>query len=251
MKRRVLVTRAGEQAAEFAATLEAFGFEAIIFPLIEFKEPKDKKKLEKAFRDLASYDWILLTSANAVKFFINRLKERDKNLSSIEGIPVCAVGPKTAEAAEKAGIFVDLVPPNFQAEGVLQSFDSFGIEGKKILFPRAEEGRDVLLRGLENLGAEVTLVPVYRTVKPKGKKRELKELVEKGIDVVTFTSGSTVRNFLEILGRENLALLDRIKIACISEVTAAVARDHDLKTDIIPSQNTTRALAEAIGKYFI
>jgi len=250
VKLKVLVTRAEEQAGEFAGALQSLGFEPLIFPVIEFQPTEDKGIVERAFRHLSSYDWILLTSANAVRFFMGALKERGITLSSPGDVPVCAVGPKTAEAAEKAGITIDLIPDNFQAEGVISAFQGIGIKGKKVLFPRAEAGRELLPDALAKLGARVTLVPLYRTVKPERKEDELKGLLSKGVEVITFTSGSTVRNFLDILGRENLALLAGTKIACISEVTAGIAEEEGLKTDIIPLKSTTQSLAHAIGKYF-
>ena len=250
MKKRVLVTRALEQGREFADLLQNLGLEPVVFPLIEFIPPKEKSKFEDAVNNLASYDWILLTSANAVRFFVKYLKTMKVDLSLIEGIKVCAVGPKTAEVARELSIKIDLIPDNFQAEGVIKSFQSLGIEGKKILFPRAEEGRAVLPEGLSALGAEVSLVPVYQTVEPEGKEDELKNLLKNGLDVITFTSGSTVRNFVKIVGRENLALIKNIKIACISEVTAKVGRDQGFEVAIVASENTTQSLAESIAKFF-
>jgi len=251
VKRRVLITRAADQAGEFADHLKRVGFEPLIFPVIEFAPPKDSIIWEMSFSQLSSYDWILLTSANAVRYFIESLEERGINISDLKSIPLCVVGPKTAEVAKKAGLVIDLMPVDFQAEGVLHAFKALGVQGKRILFPRAEEGRQVLPEGLKSLGARVRLVPVYRTVKPEGKEEELKSLLSKGIDVISFTSGSTVRNFLDILGRENLDLLAGVKIACISEVTAGVAAENGMNSDIIPVKNTTLSLAEAIKKHFI
>jgi len=250
VKKKVLVTRAKEQAREFADLLEGFGFQPLIFPLIEFRSPKDKNKLEEGLGHISDCDWLLLTSANAVRFFIEGLKALGLSLSVIKGLSVCAVGPRTAEAAKKAGITIDLLPEKFQAEGVIRSFKKIGIQGQKIFFPRAEEGREVLLYGLANLGADVILVPIYRTVKPEGKEGDLKDLLHKGVDIITFTSGSTVRNFIEMLGNENLPLSQSVKIACISDVTAAVTREYGLKTDIIASKNTIQSLAESISNYF-
>lgn len=250
MKPRVLITRAADQAGEFAKILENLGFEPLVFPLIQFETPNDKSLIHKTLHQLDSYDWLLLTSANAVRFFNDCLKEVGINTTRLKTLSICTVGPKTGEAAQKAGLKIDLVPENYQAEGVLESFQRLGVKGKKILFPRAEEGRELLPQGLKNLGAQVTLLPVYRTVKPAGKEGDLTKLLSKGVDVITFTSGSTVRNFLEVLGTENLPMLSHVKIACISEVTAKVAREHGINTDFIPSENTALALAETIRRHF-
>ena len=247
-RKRILVTRAREQAGEFAALLEASGLEPVIFPVIEFAPPEDKEKVLKAIQNITTCDWLLLTSSNGVKFFLKYLQASGKALLDLEGLKVCAVGPRTARTAKESGIHVDLIPDNFQAEGVLEAFRKISVSGKNILFPRAEEGREVLPRGLDEMGAKVDLVHVYRTVKPEGKEDELKAILEQGIDVITFTSGSTVRNFLDILKGGNLTI--NAKIACISQVTADLANRLGLKTDILPEKNTTKSLAEALEKHF-
>ena len=246
MKKKVLITRALDQAGDFAALLEERGFIPLTFPTIEFTPPEDTEKVAKTLRNISSFDWILLTSANGVKFFVESLEKIGPPALLLKNIKVCAVGPKTAESAEKSGLTTDLIPEDYQAEGVLHALAGVGIEGKNILFPRAEEGRDVLPDGLERMGASVELVSVYRTIKPEGKEVKLKTILEKGVDFITFTSGSTVRNFVSILGASNMHLLSDIKIACISEVTAKIAGNLGIKTDILPLQNTTYSLAEAI-----
>ena len=249
MKKKVLITRALDQAGDFAALLEEGGLFPLTFPTIEFSPPEDIERVTKALQEISSFDWVLLTSANGVKFFIENLEKSGLSVLQLKNIKICAVGPKTAEAAQESGLTIDLVPQDYRAEGVLHAFAAAGIEGKKILFPRAEEGRDVLPEGLEKMGASVELVPVYRTIRPEGKDAGLKAILEGGVDVVTFTSGSTVRNFLSILGDGNKHLLDGVKIACISEVTAQTAMSLGIQTDILPEQNTARSLAEAIIKH--
>ncbi|MDT8317577.1 MAG: uroporphyrinogen-III synthase [bacterium] len=247
MKKKVLITRALDQAGEFAALLEKFGFLPLIFPTIEFAPPEDTEKVAKTLRNISSFDWVLLTSANAVRFFIQSLEKVGKPALLLKDIKVCAVGPKTAEAAENFGLIVNLIPDDYRAEGVLHALAGVGIEGKKILFPRAGEGRDLLPNGLKELGANVELLPLYRTAKPAGKSEELITLLSQGVDFITFTSGSTVKNFLSMLGEKNLHLLDGARVACISEVTAQTAASLGIQTDILPAQNTTRSLAEAIS----
>ena len=248
MKKKVLITRASDQAGEFAALLEEYGLLPLTFPTIDFSPPEDVEEVVKTLENISSYDWLLLTSANAVRFFIQSLEKAGKPSKLLENIKICAVGPKTAETAEKFGLTIDLVPEDYRAEGVLHAFADVGMEGKRILFPRAEEGREILPDGLEGMGASVKLVPVYRTVKPEGREEKLKAILESGVDFITFTSGSTVKNFLTMLGKNNLHLLDGVKIACISEVTAQAAEKLGIQTDILPTQNTTRSLAEAISK---
>lgn len=246
MKKKVLITRALDQAGEFAALLEERGLISLTFPTIEFAPPKDTEKVAKTLRNISSFDWILLTSTNGAKFFFENLEKVGDPALLLVDIKICAVGPKTAGAVEESGLTASLIPDNYQAEGVLHAFAKVGIDGNKILFPRAEEGRGILPDGLKKMGAIVELLPLYRTIKPEGKEEKLKSILQEGVDFITFTSGSTVRNFVSILGASNLNLLNNIKIACISEVTAKTAGNLDINTDILPLQNTTHSLAEAI-----
>ncbi len=246
MKVQVLVTRAEDQAAEFAEHLKTLGLEAVIFPVIEFAPPTDEGPVLSAIEALPSYDWLLLTSANSVKFFLHYLN----STADIKGLKICAVGPKTAEYAADSGLKIDLIPEQYQAEGVLKAFKEKELGGKRILFPRAEEGREILPTGLRELGAEVTLLPVYRTVAVEGKEEELEKILREGLDVITFTSGSTVRSFISILGEGRKERLKGVKIACISRVTANVAEKLGLETDIIPEKNTTLSLAGAINSTY-
>lgn len=248
MKKKVLITRALDQAGDFAALLEERGFIPLTFPTIEFAPPEDTEKVTKTLRNISSFDWILLTSSNGVRFFVECLNKVGDPAQLLKTIKICAVGPKTAETVKKFGLTTDLIPDNYQAEGVLDAFARIGIDGNKILFPRAEEGRDILPDGLKELGAKLELLPVYRTVKPEAKEEKLKYILEKGVDIITFTSGSTVRNFISILGESNRALLNGVKVACISEVTAKIAEKEGIKTDVLPAENTTLSLAEAIKK---
>ncbi len=249
MRKKILVTRAQNQAVDFAEALEEKGFETVTFPVIEFAPPKDKTPLLEVSKKLETYDWLILTSANSVKYFIQALESTGKSISDINDIKVCAVGPHTAEAARLAGIKTSLIPKVYDAEGIIETLKSLGMEGRNVLFPRAEEGRDILPNGLRIIGAKVAIVPVYRTIKPEGLEEKLLSIIKEGIDVITFTSGSTVRNFLEILGDENRDLIKGVKIACLSHVTSNVAEKYGIKTDILPKESTTLSLAEAISDH--
>lgn len=249
MRKKVLVTRAQSQAVDFAKILEEKEFEAVTLPVIEFAPPKDKTPLLEASQKLETYDWLILTSVNTVKYFIQALESTGKSTSEINDIKVCAVGPHTAEAARLGGIKTALIPKVYEAEGIIETLKSLGMEGRNVLFPRAEEGRDILPEGLRIIGAKVDLVPVYRTVKPEGLEEKLLSVIKRGIDVITFTSGSTVKNFLEILGDKNRDLIKDMKIACLSHVTSNVAEKYGVKTDILAKENTTLSLAEAIHDY--
>jgi uroporphyrinogen III methyltransferase/synthase len=201
---------------------------------------------------LPSYDWILFTSANGVRAFWNRLRDRGLKPTLPSSLNVCAIGPATERSLKDLGVEVTFVPKQYIAESILDGFDKKALQGKRILLARAKIARDVLPKGLKQMGAEVDVVEVYRTVKPKGGCRRLKQLLEKEkIAAITFTSSSTVNHFVDLLKKENLkTCLKGVAIACIGPVTARTARSRGIKTTIQPEAYTVPALAKAIGAYF-
>lgn len=251
--KRILITRAREQSAEFATKLRKLGAEVIEFPTIEILPPLSRKGLDLAMDKLKSYDWIIFTSANGVNFFWQRLRKKKKDLHSSSALKVCAIGPGTAKQLKEKGIGLDYIPKEFVAESILQGFEKRIIQGKRILLARAKVARDVLPKGLRRMGAEVDVVEVYRTVKPKGGSRRLRRLLtEERIDAITFTSSSTVNHFVELLKNEDLKKLFKgTAIACIGPVTARTAGKWGMKVDIQPEQYTIPALAQAIKEYFV
>jgi len=250
--KKILITRAREQSREFTARLKKLGAEVIEFPTIEIVPPLSWKNVDRAISQLKSYDWIIFTSANGVNFFFQRLKERGKSRRSFSSSKVCAIGPATGQQLKKKGAQVDYIPKEFVAESILRGFKRMGIEGKQILLARAKKARDVLPEGLKKMGATVDVVEVYRTVKPKGGAMRLKRLLEKKeVDVITFTSSSTVSHFIYLLKKEELKkLLSGIAIACIGPVTAKTARQCGMQVQIQPKQYTTPDLTKAITEYF-
>ena len=163
------------------------------------------RELDRAIDQLKSYDWIIFTSANGVNFFWQRMKEKGKRLRLPSSLKVCAIGPATANQLKEKGISVDYMPKEFVAEAILKGFEKMPMKGKRILLARAKKARDVLPKGLRELGAEVDVVEVYRTVKPRGGAKRLRRLLTEGkIDVITFTSSSTVNHFAELLKKEDL-----------------------------------------------
>jgi len=248
---RVLVTRAKDQAEEFAALLRGHGFEPVVFPVIVFESLAGSPAVNNSLENIGSYEWLIFTSANGVNFFMQGMTVHGKSVKSLANLKICAVGPKTAQVAEEFGMNIDLIPEDYSAEGVLRSFECLDIKDSAIMLARAEKGNNVLPEGLKKMGAKVDLVAFYRTIKPVGKEEELKSLLHCGIDVITFTSGSTLDNFLAILGENSRDLLKGIKIACISSITAATAEKHGLKLEIIAGNNKTDSLASAIKKYYL
>ena len=250
--KKILITRAREQSTEFTTQLKKLGAEVIEFPTIEIVPPLSWRNVDHAIAQLKSYDWIIFTSANGVNFFFQRLKEKGKTRRSISGIKLCAIGPATAKQLKKKGAQVDYIPKEFVAESILRGFKRMGIEGKQILLARAKKARDVLPEGLRRMGARIDVVEVYRTVKPKGGVMRLKRLLEKKeVDVITFTSSSTVSHFIDLLKKEALKnLLKRVIIACIGPITARTVREAGLKVHIQPEEYTTPGLTQAIAEDF-
>jgi len=250
--KRILITRAREQSGDFATLLKELEAEVIEFPTIEIVPPLSWKELDQAISRLRTYDWVIFTSANGVIFFWQRLREKGKSNHLPPSLKVCAIGPATANQLKKRGVPVHRIPKEFIAESILEGFQKLPVKGKRILLARAKKARDILPKGLRKMGAEVDVVEVYRTVKPKGGSKKLKQLLEEGrIDVVTFTSSSTVNHFAELLKKEELRkLLKGIAIASIGPVTAKTARERGLKVQVQPKQYTIPGLTQAIAQYF-
>ena len=250
--KKILITRARDQSGDFAVHLKKLGAEVIEFPTIEIVPPKSWEKLDQTIEHLKSYDWIIFTSANGVHFFWKRLKEKRKNLPLFASLKVAAIGPATAKKLREKGVQVSYTPKEFIAEGILRGFKKMELKGKRILLARAKKARDILPKGLRKMGAKVNVVETYRTVKPKGGTKRLKELfLKKKIDAITFTSSSTVNHFVELLRKEDLKkLLKGITIASIGPVTTQTAKKSGIRVRIQPGQYTIPGLTRAIAKYF-
>jgi uroporphyrinogen III methyltransferase / synthase len=252
--KRIVVTRAREQASDFAALLSELGAECVEFPTIEVISPPSWKELDRAIQNLETYQWLVFTSVNGVKYFFDRLEHAGQDARSLKGIRVAAIGPKTADAIRAEGVNPDLVPEEYRAEAVVEAFGKQGVKGLRILLPRAAEAREVLPQELERMGAEVEVVEAYRTAKPEGSRGEIKAMLEKGeIHMVTFTSSSTVNNFMDMFKEESDRLLqwmDKVAVACIGPVTATTAKERGLFVRITPSEYTIEALAKAIVDHF-
>src|SRR5436190_3288682 len=254
--KRVLVTRPRDQAPELVDRLEAVGADTVVAPMIRIAPPDDYGPLDDACARAASFDWIVFTSANAVDAFIERLVAGPEDLRALKGVKLCAVGPRTAERLARAGLKVDLVPAEYRAEAVLRAISEVAeVRGLNVLLPHADIGREIIADALRKQGAEVSVVVAYRTVaedpEREGEPDIYRMLLERSIDVVTFTSGSAVRSFVKVLGAEPAAdLLRTTTVASIGPVTAEAAAQHNIHTTIMPSQYTVAALVDAIVRYF-
>jgi len=249
--RGIVVTRPESQAESLTALLQDAGARVISFPTIRVVSPESWDGLDNAIRHLEDYAWLIFTSANAVRFFLERLHAAGKDLRDLKGIRLCTIGPATAAALESRGLRVDLVPETYLSEGVVAAFDQFVISGQRSLLPRAEKARDVIPEGLTRRGAIVDVVTAYRTLNSGRTRSGLTELIAQSrVDVLTFTSPSTVTNFLEIMGPDFLPLPEGIRVACIGPVTAAAAEKAGLPVDILQETYTVPGLVESLKVFF-
>jgi uroporphyrinogen III methyltransferase/synthase len=252
--KRIVVTRAREQASSFLAGLSELGAECIEFPTIKIIRPTNWRELDRAIKCLNDYHWVVFTSVNGVKYFFERLGAVGKDVRELKGIKVGAIGSKTAEAIQERGIGPDLVPDEYRAKAVVEAFKHRRVKGKRILLPRAAETRELLPEELEKMGARVDAVKAYRTVKPDSEKAKVKDLLEKGgIHMVTFTSSSTVGNFVKMFEAEGdkfLKWMERVAVACIGPVTTRTAEERGLTVSTVAPEYTIEALTRAIVDYF-
>ncbi len=249
----VLVTRPREQAGEFADLLAGYGARVLTMPTIAIVDPADWGPLDRAIGDLARYDWVIFTSVNGVRFFFDRLRTLGRDARALGRARVCAIGPRTAEELAERGFKADLVPEEYQAEGVLEAMKKEDLKGVRILIPRAEVARDILPEELRARGADVTVAVAYRTVRPEADGEALKErLRRREIGVVTLTSSSSVRNYVALFAdrAEASTLTANAVVACIGPITAETAESYGLKVGIRAKENTVPALAEAIVGHF-
>ncbi len=247
--RTVVVTRARDQASDFARELEELGARVIEFPTIKITEPVDISPLDKALRDLGSFHWVVFTSVNGVDAFFQRLFHLGMDARELKGVKICAIGPATAEGVRRYYLGVDCQPSKYVAEEVLEELRRReNLEGKRVLMPRADIARSFLPEELKKLGADAVEVTAYRTVLAETGDRKLLERLTAGeVDVVTFTSSSTVRNFVQLIGRENLAKLNgKVRFASIGPITTETAKELGVKVALEAKEYTIPGLVKAI-----
>jgi len=227
---RILVTRAREQAGELSAKLRALGAEVIEFPTIEIRPAADYGPLDAALGRLDSYDWLIFTSANGVRFFAERLEHSGRDLCGLRA-RLCAIGPATRRALEALHLKVDLMPSQYVAESLVEAFAAHDLAGQRILLPRAALARDLAPAELARRGAQVDVVEAYRTVIPQQAPALARQIFSaaRKPDWITFTSSSTVANFVAAAG---VAVLGDVRVASIGPITTATAVQHGIQVTV-------------------
>lgn len=249
--RRIVVTRAREQAGELVQALTALGAHVVQAPTIRIEPLANLDALREALGAAGRYQWIVFTSQNTVRVVWDCLARWSLDATAFRGVPVAAIGPATADALGERGVSPALVPDRFVAEAVVEALAGREeMRGKRVLLPRAQEARDTLPEGLRARGATVDVIPVYRAVPEQGDGGALgAELLAGLIDAVTFTASSTVRNFVDLVGRET-ATCGRYAAAVIGPVTATTARSLGIAVAVEAEQYTIPGLVEALSRYF-
>jgi uroporphyrinogen-III synthase len=254
---RILVGRARHQASALSSGLRELGAAVIEIPFIEIRKPRSYKPLDSALKNLPDYDWLILTSVNGVEAVWQRLRKLRLTKMQLKHLKVAAIGPATKKAIEKRGIEVNVVPEEYVAESVVESLRN-QIAGKRVLLARAKVARDVIPRELRKLGAKIDVVEAYETVIPQSSRTRLRAILKdakRRPDVITFTSSSTVRNFVTLLGTNvwrgrprprKASSIDGIRLASIGPITSSTLREQGLPVDVEATEYTIPGLIKAL-----
>lgn len=255
--KQILVTRAAEQSSKFTTLLQQQGATAIEMPALVITPPASWLELDREIANIASFDWLILTSANGVNYFLERLFAFGKDIRALGGVKIAVVGKKTAATLAKYHLKPDFIPPNFIADSLVETFPET-LSGKKILFPRvATGGRAILVQELTAKGATVVEVAAYQSRCPDKIDRNVwQKLQQRQIDVITFASSKTVSNFVELVTQELttddglLDILTQVAIASIGPQTSKTCEELLKRVDIEATEYTLEGLTEAIMRYF-
>jgi len=251
--KNIVITRAENQAADFYDLLTSFGANVIEFPTIETVDVKTFNKIDKAIREIKKYNYIIFTSVNGVNYFFSRVFKKNLDSRIFYGKKIVAIGEKTGSELRKYGITPDILPSKYTAEGILTKLDRSEIKKSSFLIPRAKIARDLIPKTLRKLNCTVTVVECYETVIPKIKNSAKKEFIEmlksNSIDLVTFTSSSTVTNMLKLLGKES-HLLNNTKLASIGPITSDTLITSGFNPEITAKKHTIEGLFSEIMKYY-
>ena len=252
---RVLVGRTRHQASTLSEGLRSLGADVIEIPFIEIRKPRSYKPLDGALKSIAKYDWLILTSVNGVEALATRMTKSRMRPSQMAHLKIAAIGPATAEAIQKCGLKAAVVPERYIAESVVESLRG-KVKGKRVLLVRARVARDVIPRELRRAGGRVDVVEAYQTAVPPASKRRLQLIMKdpaRRPHIVSFTSSSTVRNFVALLGGQGRckAIAGDIQLASIGPVTSATLRENGLPVHIEATEYTIPGLIRAVRKISI
>jgi uroporphyrinogen III methyltransferase/synthase len=246
----VLVTRSRKQASVLSQLLARHGVLPVELPTIEIQAMPDKRGLDQAIAHLRDYSWLIFTSVNGVEIFFGHLHDLGHDSRALGGVRLCAIGPATAIALERFGLIADRIPQEYSGAAIAESLQKENIAGKRILLPRSEAATPELLTRLGQLGAKVDDIAIYRTVLPQADPGSGKQMLLAGeIDITTFTSSSTVKHLVSLLGAEWEAV-NRTRVACIGPVTAATAAQLGVRVDVVAQEHTIPGLVHAIIGYY-
>ena len=249
--KKILVTRSRAQASVLSRKIEDLGGEAVEFPTIKINKLDDYFEIDKAIGEIEKYKWMIFTSVNGVKYFFERLNELNLDIRILKNIKLCAIGPATAEVLMERGLIVEYIPSEYRAESIVQLLKDKVQKGDDILLPRADLARKVLETELTKLGAIVNNIDIYKTELPDNSSDELRSLLKnKKIDMMTFTSSSTAKNFVKLLGEENLDLIKDIETASIGAITSDTAQALGIEIDIQAKEYTIDGLVNAVLNHF-
>jgi len=252
----ILVACSAKKVSTLSDGLMALGAEVTPIPVIEIRDIDDKSPLDNALTSLDKYAWIIFTSAHGASYFSQRFHERKISRNALEKSKICAIGPATESILKDLGFDVDLVPDRFVAEGVVEALENYygdlnGLAGNRILLPRAKIARDVLPDTLKAAGAYVDIVPCYQTVKAELNEETIRRLTAEIPDMIVFTSASTVKNMVEILGHTaGKNMLQKSTVAAIGPITADTVASYGKHAEIIPRESTIASLLQSIKEHY-
>ena len=245
-----MITRARDQASGFREAFVELGATVVDLPTIEIRDPDSWEPLDSAIARMNRFNFLVLTSVNGVRSFVNRLRVCCRDTSDLAGLEVGAIGPATAAALRGSGVRVDFVPREYRAEGLLESLNGRDLQGKQFLIPRAQVARDLVPRGLTKRGATVEVVEAYQTVTPGYAPGEVKRRLTPWPEVLTFTSSSTASHFVKLVMKEGL--FPEVKsclIASIGPITSATLRQLGLQVGVEAKESTVPGLIKALADY--
>ncbi len=251
--KKIVVTRARAQASDMIFQLTELGAQCLEYPVIKTVPPQDFSLLDTAINSLDTYDWIIFTSVNGVEFFFNRLLDKGKDARALGNLKTACIGPVTADRLKSYGINTDILPESYRAESIITAFNNEPVAGKRMLLPRAAEARPILPEELSKMGAIIDEIATYHTVNDTENVDQLvRELEQGAIDLITFTSSSTVTNFKKLIPKDRLeSLLNDVTIASIGPITSETAEKKGFTVHVEAQSYTIAGLCEAIVKYYI